>query len=125
MMALLRPALEGAGALAATRPPARRTAVRPVRTGRGRRGALGEGRVRAGAAAAAWRRALASAPVWRRRALPQPYGGTRGAAAKLRASEGRMVGVQDGRQRRGGAGADAWCLSAPSPACGAQHSLFP
>ena len=33
--------------------------------------------------------------------MPQPYGGTRGAAAKLRASEGRMVGVQDGRQRRG------------------------
>ena len=43
MMALLRPALEGVGAVAATRPPARRTAVRTDRTARAR----GEARGRA------------------------------------------------------------------------------
>ena len=48
--------------------------------------------------------------------LPRPYGGARGAAVALRASEGRRVCVQDGGQRRGEAGADAWCLSAPSSA---------
>jgi hypothetical protein len=32
MMALLRPALEGAGAVAATRPPARRTGLGAVHT---------------------------------------------------------------------------------------------
>ena len=36
--------------------------------------------------------------------MPRPYGGARGAAAALRASEGRVAGVQGGRQRRGGAG---------------------
>eukprot|EP01043_Picozoa_sp_COSAG02_P012798 COSAG02_NODE_502_length_21039_cov_62.499045_7_plen_41_part_00 len=37
MMTLRRRALEGAGALAATRPPARRMAVRADRTARGRK----------------------------------------------------------------------------------------
>jgi hypothetical protein len=55
MMALRRLALEGAGALAATRPPARRTPVcRP--DGTRAQGAGGEGRARAGAVATAWRR---------------------------------------------------------------------
>jgi hypothetical protein len=48
--------------------------------------------------------------------LPRPHGGARGAAVALGASEGRMTYVQDGKQRRGGAGADAWCLSAPPSA---------
>jgi hypothetical protein len=41
MMALWRPAMVGVGAVAATRPPARRTAMRPVWAvrGAGRRGA--------------------------------------------------------------------------------------
>ncbi len=43
MMALWRPALEGAGALAATRPSAQRTAVRADRTARGRKGGRGLG----------------------------------------------------------------------------------
>ena len=41
MMALWRPALEGEGAVAAPRPPARRTPVSADRTGRGRREAWG------------------------------------------------------------------------------------
>ena len=49
----------------------------------------------------------------------RPYGGARGAAAGLRASKGRRVCGRAGRQRRGGAGANARCLSAPSPACAA------
>ena len=57
------PALEGAGEVAATRPPARRMAVRADRTARGRRGAECKGRARAGAAAAACRRAPAGAPA--------------------------------------------------------------
>ena len=42
MMALRRPTLEGAGALAATHPPAQRTAVRADRMARGRRGGRAE-----------------------------------------------------------------------------------
>ena len=42
--------------------------------------------------------------VRRRRAFAWPYGGTRGVAMTLRASEGRGVCGQDGRQRRGRAG---------------------
>ena len=55
MMALQRRALEGAGAVGATRPPARRTAVRIGPAGRGRRKVQGQGRGRVGAAAAAAR----------------------------------------------------------------------
>ncbi len=54
--------------------------------------------------------------------MPRPYGGARGAAAALRASEGGGVDGQGGRQRRGRAGADAWCLSAPSS--GSRCSAF-
>jgi len=77
-----------------------------VPTGRhvGAGGAGRYGRARARAAAAAWRLAPTSAPVRLRRALPRSYGGARGAAAALRASEGRVAGVQGGGQRRGGAG---------------------
>ena len=49
-------------------------------------------------ATAACRRAPTGAPVWRRRPLPRPYGGARGAAAALHASEGRRASMQGGRQ---------------------------
>ena len=95
MMALLRPTMEGVGAVAATRPPARRTAVR-----------VGLGDTRAqGSAAVGWggRRSRcrdarhlllcgggALAAVVRRRGLPRLHGGARSAAATLSTPKSRL-----------------------------------